>query len=36
MNNYVKIIEKEGADLKKSIQVGTSDFKEMIEGKHYF
>lgn len=36
MNNYVNIIEKEGADLKKSIQVGTSDFKEMIEGKHYF
>ena len=22
--------------MKKNIQVGTSDFKEMIEGKHYF
>ena len=27
---------REGALMKKSIQIGTSDFKELIEGNNYF
>jgi hypothetical protein len=32
----IKIKRKEGAVLKKTIQVGTSDFKKMIQDNHYF